>query len=316
VKDRFLSAYARLTRVGSRTRLARSGRLRSFHLRFRRRVDSGLIGAHGHWFANDETDTLGLAQGVVWDPFEAEIIRRLLRPGDVVLDVGAHIGYFTLLMAREVGRRGCVHAFEPDPGNLGLLERNVRLNGYRNVTIEGAAVSSGPGTVSLYRSLDNRGDNRIVDPGEEARPVVFVPSLSLDDYTAARGIVPDLIKMDIQGAEASALDGMERLIATSPRLVFICEFWPFGLQRAGVDPLGFIARLETLGFEVVHVDAEAERLERPEDGDLARRFPIDAPDRHTNLLCARDPSRLAPLAGYVDDELMVSLRLGPRADDT
>jgi hypothetical protein len=96
----------------------------------------------------------------------------------------------------------------------------------------------------------------------------------------------DLIKMDVQGFEVHALDGMETVIAASPRLTVFTEFWPEGLRRAGSDAAKFLRRLRSLGMEIFFINEYANRLELADDAALLRRY---APSlgTHTNLLCRR-----------------------------
>src|SRR5438094_750470 len=107
-------------------------------------------------------------------------IESLVHPGDVAVDVGANIGYHTLIFARAVGERGRVFAYEPDPDNFRLLRRNVELNGYRNVRPFQAAVSDRSGTLTLYLSRDNPADHRAYLPADEARDGIAIDSYRLD----------------------------------------------------------------------------------------------------------------------------------------
>lgn len=87
-----------------------------------------------------------------FEPEVTEVFLSHVMPGDVVLDIGAHIGYYTVLAARSVGNEGRVIAFEPDPQNYSLLVKNVAKNGYRNVTAVQKAVSWNSGYAQLYQT--------------------------------------------------------------------------------------------------------------------------------------------------------------------
>src|SRR5437867_3185244 len=92
----------------------------------------------GHWMHLDPTDSVvspTLRHFGVFEPFETQLVQQMVRPGDVVLDVGANIGYYTLIFAELVGEQGHVYAFEPDPRNFAFLAKNVHSNRYRNVTL-------------------------------------------------------------------------------------------------------------------------------------------------------------------------------------
>jgi FkbM family methyltransferase len=137
---------------------------------------------------------------------------RLLRTGDCVLDIGANVGYYTLVAARLVGSAGCVHAFEPSPQTLPHLRTNARLNPLANIDVHGAAVTDRCGQTQFFMATPERtGYSSIRDLGREAGGVTTVPTVSidslLDDLPAVR-----LVKIDVEGAELLALRGMRRLL--------------------------------------------------------------------------------------------------------
>jgi FkbM family methyltransferase len=192
---------------------------------------------HGHRIllhdpAIDRYVSAPLAAGAAYEPFQSAVVLQNVRLGDVVVDVGANIGYYTLLLARHVGPQGKVYAFEPDPANFALLKRNVERNGYSNVVLVPKAVADRNGAAQLFRSRDNQGDHRLHAACEE-RPAVDVETIRLDDYFTDASVRLSLIKMDIQGAEGQALAGMRQVLARSPEVRIVCGFWPHGLHRAG-----------------------------------------------------------------------------------
>jgi len=116
----------------------------------------------GHEMFLDPTDSIvspTLLRDGYFEPYETTLIESEIRPGDVVLDIGANIGYYTLIFARLVGERGRVYAFEPDPTNFRLLKKNVRANGYQNVIFVKKAVADSSGSMPLYLCPDNKGDH-------------------------------------------------------------------------------------------------------------------------------------------------------------
>jgi FkbM family methyltransferase len=137
------------------------------------------------------------------------------------VDVGAHVGYFTVLLAKQVGPSGEVVAFEPNPNIFEILKENVALNGYRNVILENKAVADQAGQVELRLSsrLPQEGiDSIISDPGPGPR--IKVLAVRLDDYFGSGSNRVGFVKMDIEGAEALALEGMSRILAVHrPSLV-------------------------------------------------------------------------------------------------
>ena len=208
----------------------------------------------------DRCDTLDLAFVGAHEPAVTALLRREVKPGDVAVDIGAHIGYFTLLLSRLVGEKGKVFAFEPDPDNFALLRRNAELNGLRNVVLESKAVSDAGGRIRLYRAEGNSGDHRIFDDSGR-REAVEVDSVRLDDYFAGSGVRVDFIKMDIQGAEPGAVRGMEALLRRSAGFRMVAEFWPYGLRRCGVKPSAYLDQLRTQAFKLHRIDGKQGNIE-------------------------------------------------------
>lgn len=197
----------------------------------------------------------------IWEPFETEVLLSHLREGSVFLDLGANIGYYTVLASKRCGPGGRVHAFEPEPGNFSLLERNVALNGCENVRLVHAAASDADGQTELYLSDFNQGDHRLYQ-NEAGREHVRVRTVAIDSYFAGSSAVVDLVKMDTQGCEARIVEGMNHLLdANRGRLAMIVEYWPFGLEGAGGGAVSLVRRLEPFAFRVRVID-EADRTLR------------------------------------------------------
>jgi FkbM family methyltransferase len=145
------------------------------------------------------------------------VLGGLLRPGATFVDAGAGIGFFSLLAARLVGEGGAVVAFEPSPVHAASVRANVALNGFANVEVVETAVSDRPRVAFLEdpsAATATLGD-------VASRRSIAVDAVSLDDFLAAReGLVPDLVKVDVEGHEAAVLRGMsETLSRTRPRVV-------------------------------------------------------------------------------------------------
>lgn len=144
-------------------------------------------------------------------------INTLLRPGDVFWDIGAHIGFFTLLGSRLVGSKGAVHAFEPLGENFARLERGLELNRANNVTAHQLAISDRVGSASLFHPNSSLMASLL----ESSGPFELVPCTTLDDLAASLG-KPDVIKVDVEGAELMVFGGGARLLG-SARPVLIVE---------------------------------------------------------------------------------------------
>jgi len=232
----------------------------------------------------DEPDSLMLSVAREFEPGETRFFKETLRPGQVVLDVGANIGYFTLLFAQQVGPRGHVYAVEPEPRNFELLRRNISLNGFANVTAIQRAAWHEPSTLMLYLNEDNRGDHRSY-PSEESRVGVSIPAAPIDDLLGQLPRPVDVVKIDIQGAEYNAVRGMRNLLARNYDVQVLTEFWPGGLRRCGSDPERYLSFFRDLGFHffTLHDSASVEPATLQ---DILASHDLDG-DGFTNILCKR-----------------------------
>jgi FkbM family methyltransferase len=198
---------------------------------------------------------------------------KIVKEGDVVVDLGANIGYFTLLAAKLVGKKGKVYAFEPEPRNYQYLIRNIQLNGYDNVVALQRAVADKPSTVKLFICPYDTGHHTIqkYDGIEAYRPdfvdkkkeFVEVEQVCLDDFL--RGITTkiNVIKMDVEGAEMLALAGMEQLIRDNKNLIMLIEFFPLLIKEMGQSPEEFARRLlEDFHFKMFVVEHDYSMKDR------------------------------------------------------
>jgi len=242
----------------------------------------------GHEMFLDPSDSIVspfLLRDGYFEPYETALIASQIRPGDVVLDIGANIGYYTLILARLVGETGRVYAFEPDPTNFELLKKNVRANGYQNVVYIKKAVSDRSGPLSLYLCPDNKGDHRIYDSRDD-RASITVEAVTLDEHFADFQGQINFIKMDIQGAEGRAIKGMLRLLDCHRETSMITEFWPAGLHRSGVPAQVYLSDLERLGFQLFRIDEDEETTELTSREELLAKYPATR-EEFGNIYCAR-----------------------------
>ena len=188
-----------------------------------------------------------------WEDMTTQMYKDVIREGDVVLDLGANIGYYTLLAARLAGPKGRVYAFEPEPLNYSLLLKNVELNGYANVVAMQQAVSDKLGTVKFFLDRENTGAHTMYQH-EGTKGYIEVETVTMDDFFRDKGRRVDVIKMDIEGAEMAALAGMEGIIRDNDGIKIFMEFYFPGIERSGSSPEKFVRRLiDDYGFSVLAI---------------------------------------------------------------
>jgi FkbM family methyltransferase len=158
----------------------------------------------------------------VYEPAVVNAIQHIVKLGWVCADVGAHLGYITLLLAKSVGPTGKVVAFEPFPNNFQVLQSNIALNGYKNVVLENKAVMDQSGWVSLKPY----GDDPLPYSTFAHSGSGGCAAVSLDDYWGNRTDRLNFVKIDVEGAEAAVLKGMERIMCRD-RPILLVELHAF-----------------------------------------------------------------------------------------
>ena len=218
-------------------------------------IGQGMIVAHIHGFRMClPTNEAGLGMtssmmwGREWEHHVTRVFYNVVKDGLTVVDVGANIGYYTLLGARLVGERGRVYALEPEPGNFRLLQRNVKLNMFHpRVTLVQAAASNRMGKAELL-IYDNTGWHSMFQRSDaKASGHVTVETVRLDDILKDEQDI-GLVKIDVEGAEPLVIDGMRGIIQKQAQLKIIMEFAPDNIRCSGVDPRGFLKDLSSLGL--------------------------------------------------------------------
>jgi len=221
---------------------------------------------------NDPVISGALTFGVYERP-ETRFFCAACRPGMTFLDIGANVGYYTALSIPRIGSTGRVIALEPDPENFRYLEATIRANRAINVIAIPKAAGAAAGTTALHTSSTNRGDNRLYS-NDLSDGSCQVQVCTVDDLLAELGIGSvDLIKMDVQGFEGHALQGMKQTIRRSPNLTAMIEFWPFGLQSAGTSPEEFLTQLEQLDLRLYELTKKGALAQVSDKQSLIRRHP-------------------------------------------
>jgi FkbM family methyltransferase len=243
-----------------------------------------LIDAQGSKMYVDSRDigvTPFLLEWGFYEKYETALFKRLVKKGMAVVDVGANVGYYTLLAAHLVGDDGKVFAFEPDPYNFDLLCKNIELNGFRNVIPVRKAVSSKSGKRKFFLDKNNLGGHSLSEANVRTGASITVEATSLDDYFKNTDYKVDVIKMDVQGLEMEVLEGMTNMINRNDNLKIITEFWPMGIRNSGSSPMGFLNKLIECGFGLYQIGQYVELI----NVDYLLRMCSD--EKFATLLCTR-----------------------------
>jgi FkbM family methyltransferase len=216
-----------------------------------------------------------------YEPYMTTLFRQAVRTGTTVLDIGAQFGYFSLIAAK---RGASVIAFEPAPSNVALLEKNVRANGLSSkVKIVPSAVGRKDTKANLfvYRDSDSHGMYPV--PDVPVKDVINLDCVEVDTFLEGQAV--DVIKIDIEGHEPFALEGMKKTLQNGKRLVLFAELAPAFLRRAGVTPAHYLNQLESFKFQVQMIDEQSKCLR---DITIRQLSEIESDTGfYTNLYCTK-----------------------------
>lgn len=182
-----------------------------------------------------------------YEAYETSIILNNIKKGDIVVDIGANIGFHTILFANKVGPQGKVYAFEPDPVSYEILLKNINANNFKNVIAKPFAISDKKAKLILYKSENNYGDNRVYD-SDLPTTKIKVQADSLDNLFSTiikEGERVSLLKIDTQGFEPFVIQGAKKLIKKYKPILFF-EYWPYGYHSSksnGTEMLNYLKKI-------------------------------------------------------------------------
>lgn len=230
----------------------------------------------------DKKDSMNLSIiGSDYEKLTTDYIRKEVKEGDIIIDVGANIGLYTMLFANLVGKSGKVFAFEPEKNNFELLTKNIEVNGYQNIIAINQAISNKMGRLNL-NITENSSAMHYLSEKQLEENAVSVDVNTLDEYFRNLKYKIKLCKMDVEGSEMLALKGMSEIIEKTNNLQLIIEFNLETMERGGIRPNEFIEFLKNKKFDMYDID---NNMEVP--------FPISEEwlsrvQNGTNLLCKKN----------------------------
>jgi len=207
-----------------------------------------IIEIHGIKIRKSKTARLTILTGEN-EPSTTALIEKELKTGMNFLDIGANYGWFTLISSNIVERTGHVYAFEPDPNLMEILKDNVKLNNLKNVSFLPLAVSNKSGNAKLSLNTSYPTRNR-VDSKTLFENTIDVDTISIDEFCEQNNVKVDFIKMDIEGSEVKALEGMKKTFLDNPKIKMVIEFNPQAISDVGSSPEDFADFLEQYGLTI------------------------------------------------------------------
>lgn len=231
--------------------------------------------------------------GVLFHPSLLELSRRVIRTGDVVVDGGSNIGFFALFAASLLGGKGRVFAFEPDTQSFSILKRNVESNGLTGtVQLEEQALTDANGSFEFSVSVQEPMLSSLVARMDVDTRLIRVQGTRLDDYFDKNGVKKaDVIKLDLEGAEPQALDGMASILASARLIIF--EVNEPQLEAIGIDPVALITKTAARGaFEtILFIDERTDKICEWEPEKFREALHAY---KYVNVLCAKQGA-ISPL---------------------
>lgn len=234
-------------------------------------------------FVSDRNLEIMGTQNMLPEPEVLNVMATVIKPGDTVVDAGANVGFFTIFMSKLVGEKGTVVAIEPDPRNRVKLKKNIDINDCQNVDIYNSPLSDETREVDFHlcfeNGLSNMFNNSLVETGGVAETIRLM-TRTLGDILKEND-TPSFMKMDVEGAEKRALNGLQRRIP-----FVICEANEIALLRAGDTIKNLRGLMESIkGYDTWALD---ERGRAPAYIHPQQRIKTSRPNTNILFASARD----------------------------
>jgi len=197
---------------------------------------------------NDTTSVQIFSQKESYEEGTGKILKRLLKKNMNVINIGANIGYFTVIIAKLVEPLGKVFALEPLPTTVYLLKKNILANNCTNVKAFSKAISNFSGKADLCIAPSNV-HNFIAKNGKPSYKKIKVETITIDDFVQQQNSHIDFIMMDAEGSEKYAFEGMIKTLENNPKLQIISEYNPFTFELAGTSGKDFVDLCEKLQLD-------------------------------------------------------------------
>jgi len=230
-----------------------------------------------------------------YENFTSDLLLNLSRDNMLFIDIGAHYGYYTVLMGTR--HPDCkIIAFEPVPENFEILKRNISLNQLKNTELHNVAVSDSDGVRKFNVTEASDSCGFYEHPLTQTSKVIKVRTVCLDNFLKETPKVPTIIKLDAEGHEPHILKGMKKILIASENIKLIIEFNPKCLRSGGYKPAGLLEDIFQYGFDTYVID-DNKRLTYKLTQDSFEKWhdylPEGDENRATNLLCIKKEKSLS-----------------------
>ena len=258
-------------------------------------ANSEYVTIDGNKLYLDSSDSLRLSVKKEFEPQTTDLIQKNIFSGNIVVDIGANIGFFTLIMANGVKKEGKVFSFEPELENYKLLSKNVKENNLQNIILENKAVGNKNGSTEMYlaskenniysQSMHRIFSSKIVS--QNSTPIT-IKIIKLDDFFEKLDLIKkiDLIKIDVEGAEFDVLKGMDKILDSNKDLKIIMEFSLENLQDFGSKPDEVLDFLLKKNFKLWKINENEKKVEEIFNIEDIKK--LDDERNGLNIFCQRD----------------------------
>jgi len=209
-------------------------------------VMKNILGSKMYLDLDDKGISRELFVNNIREPFLTELIKKTIKKGDIIVDIGANIGYYALLEAKLVGDKGKVYAIEPVSQNLNLLKRNISLNNYSNIEVFQLAIGNENKTSRIFLSEESNWCSMIKTNNIKVVGTAPVKLVTLDSFLKNKPY-PDIIRMDVEGDETEIIKGMKNILSVKRPLKLFIELHSIFIRDNGIGLLKF---LRANGFQI------------------------------------------------------------------
>jgi|SaaInlStandDraft_2_1057019.scaffolds.fasta_scaffold01074_4 FkbM family methyltransferase len=280
-----LTIYKIGAKIFTGTGISQNRVIRKILHKMNSQLKSEFVNIEGNRLFLDVEDALFLSVNGLHEKTETELIKKEIKKGDFVIDIGANIGYYTLLFAKLVGSSGHVLAFEPESKNFELLKKNVNENNYKNVTLIQKAISNENKIKNFYLTHSGTTAHRLSKP-HDGNDSIKIETIYLDDFLKNFKKPVNFVKIDIHGAEGKAIKGMLSTIKKTPSIKILQEWWPDAIKDYDMEPEEHLNILTKLGFSLYEIDDVHQKIIESSIDELLNKYPTTK-IKDVNIFCKR-----------------------------